>query len=128
MWDPAGKLFRQVEVVALTREVNVGTTPADFQLALPAGTWLAEEGDKMSEHSIIRENGTKRTVLPSEAGAPYDELLRTNTGDLGPKPNWRWSWWTALGLLIMAGSLLLLFRRRLFSPFGGTTPPSSPSP
>lgn len=112
LWVPAGKLIAQDEVTAQTRATNVGTTPGDFQLSLPARTWLLEEGDnnKLTE-SVIREDGTKRLVLPSEASKPYEELLRTDTPGTGSPRSW---WWIALGLVIALGSLVLLFRRRLF--------------
>ncbi len=124
-WIPAGKLARQVEVTVRHREVNVETSPTDFDLTLPAGTAFSEQGDKKTEHSIVRADGSKRLVLPSERDLSYDELVRT---DPGPSP-WGvrpWVWWVCgAGGVLCAGSVALLLRRRPRSASEGVVPPSS---
>lgn len=112
---PADKLFKQIEVVADERSLNVVTTPDDFKITFPPGTRVHDEtGSKPSEY-LTREDGSNREILPSEFFAKHEDLARTNTGDLGPSPGRdRRRWLLGAGAVVTLVSAGVLLRRRLF--------------
>jgi hypothetical protein len=99
-YSPAGKLFRETVAVTGDRQVNPALEPSTFQPSLKPGTNLVEGEGKDETFAIIKDDGTKRIVLREELHATYDELNRTETGDLAPGRlgrEWRW-----IGLSIAA--------------------------
>ena len=115
VYSPAGKLFRETDAVAGDRQVNPTLEPSTFQASLKPGTNLVEGEGKDEKFAIIKDDGTKRVVLREELHATYDELNRTETGDLAPgrmARRWRWVGLSIATILFGLGYLLWRSRSR----------------
>lgn len=121
IWKSDKRLERQAELTVRECEINLATTTADFEIAFPTGTRVVDNSERTADGRgerkdyIVRDDGTKRDILPSEIGATYEDLIRTQPGDLdGRSPR---SWWTLRRLSLLFGlvatgfGLLLLLNR-----------------
>jgi hypothetical protein len=105
------KLLRSVEVKVGELIINPATTPDDFRLDFPVGTKVLDSTGTDRREYIIRESDV-REIPPKERGQKYEDLLRTEPGDLvpGAVPSFwvrnRLLWW-GTGLVAIGGLLLL---------------------
>ncbi len=80
-------------------------TGGDFSLDFPVGTYVIDTQTNTMQEYIVREDGSKRVVLPEERGAGYHALVNSETGGLAGGSSWgsRGSL-----LLTIVGGLLVL--------------------
>lgn len=127
------KLVRAVEATIRELVINLPTSPEDFKITFPPGTIVYDQTGPQPREHIVREGGDRRDVLPEERGASYEDLIRTEAGDLAPGGRSSFvsrnrTWVIAVGgSLVVAAVAVLVFRRvRWGRPAGGG--PSSPVP
>lgn len=107
------KLMNAVSATMTSAETNLGLTDENFRIEFPVGTKVEDmTGDKPIEY-LVRAEGNRRMILPSEVAAKYEELAATEAGELGPTEA-RWivrNWWVlAVGVVVV---VLTWFRYRM---------------
>lgn len=111
------KLVRSVDVTVRELVINPPTTPDDFRITFPPGTWVVDSTGPQSREYLVREGAGRRDILPEERVASYDDLLRTDAGELEPggRPSFtsrNRAWVIAAGLLLVIGAMVVLLLRR----------------
>ncbi|MCI0701623.1 MAG: hypothetical protein L0241_11125 [Planctomycetia bacterium] len=105
-------------------EVGLNVTDDDFQVAFPAGTEVEDRSGDKRVNYILKDDGNKRIILPSESSATYEDLLRTETGELAPggRPSWfARNWWVCVaGSVVLVLLALLLYRATRAPASGGS--------
>lgn len=148
LWVPASwtavvynqkKLVRSVEATVRELVINPPTTPEDFEVAFPVGTYVVDSTSDKPREYIVRESGERRDVLPNERLASYEDLLGTETGELEPggRPSLlsqNRMWFIALGLLLIVSAVVVSLIRRARCPSiqageaPGPVPPTKEDP
>jgi hypothetical protein len=108
-FGPQGKLERSMRATMTSCEINAHLEREEFDIVFPAGTHVADLTDpKRRSTYIVREGDRKRTILPSEIGASYEELVSS-------EPRNRLLSWPLLSSLAVgvSAAALLLWRRRI---------------
>ncbi len=86
--------FGKWHVVAQVTEYAINPTlPADhFTIReFPPGTWVTDMHGKEQKQWIVRKDGTKRVILPSERKVPYEQLIEhEEPGSAVSAPGWSW--------------------------------------
>lgn len=100
-----------------TVEVGLGVTEDAFRIAFPTGTEVEDRSGEKRVNYILKDDGSQRVILPSEATASYEDLIKTETGALAPqKPaSWiarNWWIWIATGIVLVLLALLLYRKAR----------------
>jgi hypothetical protein len=109
-----GQLRRQTDITLREVVLNPPTSEADFRITFPAGTVVDDlremdpDGGGRRTSFLVRQDGSHRPIPRSEWQLPYEELVRSEPGELtGEVASW---WKSRRGLLTLAGSLVgLLF-------------------
>jgi hypothetical protein len=79
-----GRLNHLSEINVLAYEINPKTSPEDFTIEFPAGTWVTDEMQGIDY--IVRPGGEKRLITMAEKTAQlsYEQLLNSETGEVVP--------------------------------------------
>jgi hypothetical protein len=124
------KLIRTVEAKVGELAVNPDTTPDDFRIDFPVGTKVTDSTGATTRDYIVREEGKVREIPRRELAQKYEDLVRTEPGELvpGPRPSvwvrYQLVWW---GMCILAVGVLLLIGRRIYRSRTGS-PGTEPKP
>lgn len=118
-WDfdsfRGGDLMSHVEAKITEATLNPTIEPSEFTIDLPANTLVTDLRSGKKERYILRADGTKRIVLPTESRASYGQLVASETGKAFLVEEKR-SYWPLL-LLVLAGAAVAagvwVFRRRM---------------
>ncbi len=86
--------FRASHAIASVIEYAINPTlPADhFTIReFPPGTWVTDMRGKTQIEWIVRKDGTRRVILPSERKVPYEQLIEhEDPGSAVSAPGWSW--------------------------------------
>lgn len=125
------KLVRAIDATLKEFAVNIPTSTEDFTVAFPVGTKVRDYTDELKPREyILREDKPAREVLPHERGAPYDDLVHMEAGDLSrdERPSFlvrnRAALFVGGGLFTIALAVLVLRQAR--RPRAPMVPPSGP--
>jgi hypothetical protein len=113
-----GKVRKSCAYTVVSYSINPGVDPKVFQYQFPPGTRVSDWRQTPLLQYIVREGGGKRVITDAESGAPYQDLLKTETGEaaLQMRRPENLHWLLVVVLLSLLGALLLAFiaRRRRF--------------
>jgi hypothetical protein len=83
-------------------EINVPVNPSEFELEFAPGTIVNNHRAESRYRYVVTQGGGERIITGAEfqRGAPYDELLRTESGQAGlPSPRTAWTTYASVGAL-----------------------------
>jgi len=110
--DDAPQYFSAVVKEA---SLNQAIDPGYFEIDFPPGSMVADYKAKPPKEYIIRLDRSVRPIPPEDAGASFDELVRTEPGDaIGTVPPSRVTTWvlSAVGVAALIAGWWLVRRRR----------------
>lgn len=113
-----GRILHSSVSTVVRREVNVMIADHEFECEFPAGTRVVDGSSAKEENYIVREDKSKRPILPREVGKTYQELVNSEPPftpiqrvTMG-RWRWAWGWLGAAGVLLCFVVVRVVLRRR----------------
>jgi hypothetical protein len=108
-----GQLLCSGQGTLTSISINMSVEESSFDIDFPPGARVEDERKK--EDYILRQDGSKRPILPQDFGATYEQILNSTPGNALKNTQSQQHWWTiaiagTLGLLAL---FVFIWRRRL---------------